>query len=75
MSNSRYDFWNYIEDPGNSLEEKIKFILNNRNCSSETLSTILGVSKVRVAMEMKRLQKWKEVKIVSKRNSRIWGLS
>ena len=57
------------------FEEMVVDILKVRPASSETISTITGLPSNYVLMKLRRMEKWKIVKPITKKEVMIWAIS
>lgn len=56
------------------FEARVVEILSKRNVSSDTISFETGLNSNEVLVKLRRLEKWKIVKPLTKKNMIIWGL-
>ena len=57
------------------LEITITDILKGRPASAETISVITGLPSNLILMKLRKLEKWKVVKPITKKEMIIWGLA
>jgi hypothetical protein len=58
----------------NDIETMILNIIKTRPCSAETISTITECPSNYVLMKLRRMEKWKIIKPITKKEVMIWGV-